>query len=78
MGQPRNILVFGATGSIGITITTSLLSAKSSFHRIAIFTSPATEESKPHLLRSLKEEGVEIIIGNIHDEFDILKAYEGK
>lgn len=73
--SPQNILLFGATGSIGSFILNAILAQRSQFGRIAIFTSPRTAESKGDVL---KKQGVEVIIGDIEDESAIKAAYEGK
>ena len=74
---PKNILIFGATGVIGIYITQALLNAKASFSRIATFTSSNTAESKKHIIQSLEKQGLEVIIGDICKEEDIINAYKG-
>lgn len=74
---PKNLLLFGATGTIGTYILEGILSARSQFDRVAIFTSPNTAETKKAHLENLKKQGVEIIIGNIEDEESIKAAYEG-
>jgi hypothetical protein len=73
----KNILVFGATGTIGTFIIGAIVEAKASFDRIAIFTSPNTVETKKEHIGELKASGVEIIVGDVRNEKDVLKAYEG-
>jgi hypothetical protein len=73
----KNILVFGATGTIGNFIIGAIAEAKASFDRIAIFTSPNTVETKKDFIDKLKASGVEIIVGDIRNESDVLKAYQG-
>ncbi|KAF7589038.1 hypothetical protein BBP40_004826 [Aspergillus hancockii] len=76
--QPRNILLFGATGNIGIYILNAILDARAEFDRIAIFTSSATAASKRDLLDDLKRnKSVEVIVGDIQDEDAVKKAYDG-
>lgn len=76
--QPRNILFFGATGNIGKHILAGVLSARDEFDRVAIFTSPATAQSKAAFLDDLKaSKRVEVIVGDIKDEEAVKKAYEG-
>ena len=77
VAAPKNILIFGATGVIGIYITQALLNAKASFGRIASFTSSNTAESKKHIIQSLEKQGLEVIIGDICKEEDIINAYKG-
>lgn len=76
--SPRNILIFGATGTIGSFITNSIVSARSDFNRVAIFTTaPAAGSAKEQALEELKSKGVEIIIGDIASESDVVNAYKG-
>lgn len=75
---PQNLLLFGATGTIGIFILDAILAARSNFNRVAIFTSPNTTEQKKPQLEKLKQQGVEIIVGNVEDEQAVQAAYEGK
>ncbi|KAJ5239315.1 hypothetical protein N7468_003934 [Penicillium chermesinum] len=74
---PQNILLFGATGTIGKYILSALLSARSQFQRIAIFTSPNTAATKKDHLAALQQQEVQIIVGNIEDEQAVKAAYEG-
>ncbi|KAJ5677677.1 uncharacterized protein N7477_003310 [Penicillium maclennaniae] len=74
---PQNILIFGATGQIGSFILTAVLSARSQFGRVAIFTSPHTAKTKAADLEILKKQNVEVIVGDITDENAINSAYEG-
>ncbi|KAJ9602830.1 hypothetical protein H2200_012610 [Cladophialophora chaetospira] len=73
----KNLLIFGATGLIGSRITREIVKNKSKFGKIAIFTSKGTSESKASELDNLKNEGVEIIIGDVSSASDVTKAYEG-
>lgn len=73
----RNVLFFGATGTIGIPIVTAVLQNKSSFQRLVIFTSPGGDAKKQKLLADWKSHGVEVIEGDIEDEGVVLKAFEG-
>lgn len=73
-----NILVIGATGAIGKYITTRIVAAKSSFGRVAIFTSPNTISQKADEIKDLKAQGVEVFVGDIDVEGDVKKAYQGK
>ena len=72
-----NILIIGATGTIGKYITQQIVSAKSSFGRIAILTSQNTAKSKAAELEALKSEGVEILVGDLTVEGDVKRAYQG-
>ncbi|KAJ6164942.1 hypothetical protein N7470_003614 [Penicillium chermesinum] len=69
---PQNILLFGATGTIGKYILSALLSARSQFQRIAIFTSPNTAATKKRPPRRPTTARV----GNIEDEQAVKAAYE--
>jgi NmrA-like family len=75
--KKENLLVIGATGLIGTHILAQILLAKSSFGRIAIFTSPTTASTKADLLSNLKNSGVEVIVGDTSRSSDLLKAFEG-
>jgi uncharacterized protein YbjT (DUF2867 family) len=77
MAEKENLLMFGATGYIGIYIIEAIIKAKSSFGRIAIITSPGTAETKANQLEKLKEQGVEVIVGDVTKAEDVLNAYEG-
>ena len=78
MTTPSNILIFGATGVIGKFIIEQLVAAKSNFSRIVIFTSRGTVENKKDEIGRLKEQGVEVVVGDVTNESDVRKAYEGK
>ncbi|KAE8155089.1 hypothetical protein BDV25DRAFT_37661 [Aspergillus avenaceus] len=76
--EPRNLLLFGATGTIGIHILQAVLAARDQFHRVAVFTSPATAAAKKDLLESWKEtKRLEVLVGDLQDEDAVQKAYEG-
>lgn len=75
--KARNVLFFGGTGLIGSIILKSIINAKSHFNRIAVFTSPSTVERKGDFIESIKSLGVEIIVGDITNENNILAAYQG-
>jgi uncharacterized protein YbjT (DUF2867 family) len=74
----ENLLILGATGYIGVYIVDSIIKAKDSFGRIAIFTSPSTAENKPEKLEELKAQGVEVIIGDFKKASDLEAAFQGK
>jgi nucleoside-diphosphate-sugar epimerase len=76
-GKKENILIFGATGYIGTHITNKIVESKGSFGRIAIFTSPSTVEKKADVIKKLKAEGVEVIVGDATNDDDIVKALQG-
>ena len=78
MTTPSSILIFGATGVIGKFIIEQLIAAKSNFSRIAIFTSRGTVENKKDEIGRLKEQGVEVVVGDVTNESDVRKAFEGK
>ncbi|KAH8676218.1 isoflavone reductase family protein [Xylariales sp. PMI_506] len=73
----KRILVLGATGVIGKVITASLVSHKSDFEKIGIFTSKETVHGKSQLIQSLKDQGVEVIAGDLDDDSQVLEAYSG-
>jgi hypothetical protein len=74
---PKDILVFGATGLIGTHILNELLAAKSSFGRLAIFTSPDTVQRKPETISVLKDRGVDVVVGDFTNAADVENAYKG-
>jgi hypothetical protein len=77
MSLAKNILLFGATGTIGSFILDAILPVRAQFNRVAIFTSPHTAETKAAHLEKLKQQNVEVIIGSVEDEEAIKAAYEG-
>lgn len=74
---PKRILLFGATGVIGKCIFNELYAARASFEKIGIFTSPNTVANKPDRVELWKEQGVEVIVGDVNSEANVAKAYEG-
>ena len=77
MADKQNILLFGALGFIGTYITEAIIKSRSSFGRIVIFTSSSTATSKSAGLELLKSQGVEIIVGDVNNDSEVLNAYEG-
>ena len=75
--MPLNILIIGATGVIGAPITKEILNAKFSFGRIAVLTSSATVTNKASQIDSLKSQGAEILTGDLSNEQDVKRAYNG-
>ncbi|KAI0002654.1 isoflavone reductase family protein [Xylariaceae sp. FL0662B] len=73
----RKVLVLGATGVIGKFITKALINAKSNFETVGIFTSEATVRDKSQLIDSFRTAGVDVLVGDINDDDQVLKAYEG-
>ncbi|GAM37360.1 isoflavone reductase family protein [Talaromyces pinophilus] len=73
----KSVLVLGATGVIGQYIIRSLIEAQASFDRLAVFTSPSTVEKKAKEIESLEEKGVQVIVGDLTNQENVLKAYEG-
>ncbi|KAJ5785448.1 uncharacterized protein N7503_010660 [Penicillium pulvis] len=75
--SPKNLLIFGATGTIGSFILDAILPARSQFDRVAIFTSPRTAETKAAYLEKLKAQNIEVIVGDVEDEDAVRAAYTG-
>ncbi|CAJ2513160.1 Uu.00g012790.m01.CDS01 [Anthostomella pinea] len=72
----KKILVFGATGVIGKVITAALINAKAEFARIGIFTSEATFAGKAALIDAICEGGVDVIVGDVNNDAQVLNAYQ--
>jgi aspartate-semialdehyde dehydrogenase len=74
---PTSILIFGATGTIGRYITSSLLSSSPPFQRITIFTSLSSLSSKSDLLTSWtsKYPSLAVVAGDLTSESDVTSAY---
>lgn len=72
-----NLLVFGATGAIGSYIIAAIVNARDSFNRISVFTSQNTLSAKEKEINILRDKGVEIIVGDVTNKDDVLKAFEG-
>ncbi|KAM0561594.1 hypothetical protein ACHAPJ_002762 [Fusarium lateritium] len=75
--QPKSILIFGATGTIGRYITNAIVNAKPGFDQVSIFTSEDTVTKKAEYIGELKSKGVKIITGDVTNEEDVKKAYQG-
>jgi nucleoside-diphosphate-sugar epimerase len=73
-----SILVFGATGLAGKYIIDAIVENKASFGNIGIFTSPNTVDTKPEIIKKLKENGVDVHVGDISKEADVVEAYKGR
>lgn len=74
---PRKVLIFGATGVIGRFIAEEMYKARSSFEKIGLFTSEATAKNKAEEISGWKEKGLDVIVGDVNSEEEVLKAYEG-
>jgi aspartate-semialdehyde dehydrogenase len=74
---PRKMLIFGATGTIGQYILQELYKARSSFDKIGFFTSENTAKNKADEVNGWKEKGIDVIVGDVNSESDVIKAYEG-
>lgn len=77
---PNNILVLGATGTIGTYITRAIVDANSQGHfgRISIYTSERTIVEKVQDICALESWGVEIHVGGLDDEMRFKNACQGK
>lgn len=75
--QPKSILTFGATGTIGRYITNAIANAQPAFDQVTIFTSEDTVVRKHDFIEELKSKNVKIITGDINNEEDVKKAYKG-
>ncbi|KIW60602.1 hypothetical protein PV05_00808 [Exophiala xenobiotica] len=72
----KKLLIFGATGLIGKYITQAIVENKDKFDRIAIFTSHGTVQTKADQIDTLKKQGIEVIIGDVTNSEDVVKAYQ--
>jgi nucleoside-diphosphate-sugar epimerase len=72
------ILIVGATGVIGKPITEQIVATKSSFERIAVLTSTNTVNNKVEEIKALKENGVDVLVGDLAVEADVKRAYDGR
>lgn len=75
--QPKSILIFGATGTIGRYITKAIANAQPAFDHVTIFTSEETVSKKQNFIQELKSKAVNIITGDVNNEEDVKKAYQG-
>jgi len=75
-GNPKNIIVLGATGVIGRHIISELINARDSFGRLAIFTSEDTLQRKSSEIETLKAKDVDVVVGDITNTADIQRAYK--
>ncbi|KAM0343579.1 hypothetical protein ACHAPU_008330 [Fusarium lateritium] len=75
--QPKSILIFGATGTIGRYITNAIANVQPVFDNVAIFTSENTVSNKPDFIKELKSKKVKIITGDVNNQDDVKKAYQG-
>ncbi|KAK3326950.1 hypothetical protein B0T19DRAFT_149203 [Cercophora scortea] len=75
---PSKILIFGGTGTIGAYITASLLRAKpvGAPWQLVLFTSPGTASAKAAQLSKWKAEGLQVIVGDLTSERDVVAAYK--
>lgn len=75
--QPRRLLIFGATGLIGSHVLRALLDANSEFDEIRVFTSEETVKTKAVTIDRIEKDGATIFIGNLEDDEDIRRGYNG-
>jgi nucleoside-diphosphate-sugar epimerase len=75
--QPKSILIFGATGTIGRYITRAIANAQPAFDQVTIFTSEGTVAKKGEFIKELKSKAVKIITGDVNNDEDVKKAYQG-
>lgn len=65
---PTNLLILGATGTIGSYITHAIIDARPHFGRICVYTSEKTIIEKVRDVCALDTWGVEIYVGELTDE----------
>lgn len=75
--KASNILIFGATGFIGLFITEKVIAAQPAFQHVTIFTSKETVEKKGALLEGWRKAGnVSVVTGSADSESDVRTAYK--
>jgi len=72
-----SVLVVGSSGTIGQHIISALAESRQSFQRVAIFTSPSTVDNKKDFIANLRKHDVEVIQGDLANDTDVKKAFEG-
>jgi uncharacterized protein YbjT (DUF2867 family) len=75
--KPKSLLIFGATGTIGRYITNAIANAEPAFDQVTIFTSEDTVTRKQDFIKELKSKAVKIVTGDVNNEGDVKKAYQG-
>ncbi|GKU04797.1 isoflavone reductase family protein [Fusarium langsethiae] len=75
--KPKSLLIFGATGTIGRYITNAIANAEPAFDEVTIFTSEDTVTRKQDFIKELKSKAVKIVTGDVNNEEDVKKAYQG-
>jgi nucleoside-diphosphate-sugar epimerase len=75
---PQKILLFGATGVIGKYILQALLESNANFPKIGIFTSAGSEQKNQDNFDALKRKGIDLIVGDVHNEEDVKDALWNK
>lgn len=75
--QSKNILIIGATGTIGTYIVRAIIDSREHFDRICILTSEKTLVQKVQDIAALEAWGVEIFTGRLESESAVKRAYEG-
>ncbi|KAG8669513.1 hypothetical protein FPOAC1_008908 [Fusarium poae] len=75
--KPKSILIFGATGTIGRYISNAIANAEPAFDQVTIFTSEDTVTRKYDLIKELKAKAVKVVTGDVNNEEDVKKAYQG-
>lgn len=74
----KNILIIGATGTIGTYIVRAIIDSREEFDRICVLTSEKTLVQKVQDIAALEAWGVEIFTGRLESESAIKRACEGK
>ncbi|KAK5713310.1 hypothetical protein LTR17_017680 [Elasticomyces elasticus] len=70
------VLIFGATGVAGKHITHALVHSKEGIAQLGIFTSQNTVDTKADFIEKLKSKGVDIHVGDVTNEQEVLAAYK--
>ncbi|KIV88822.1 hypothetical protein PV10_08460 [Exophiala mesophila] len=73
----KNILIIGATGTIGTYIVRAIIDSREHFDRICVLTSEKTLVQKVQDIAALEAWGVEVFTGRLESESAIKRACEG-
>jgi hypothetical protein len=73
----QSILIIGATGNIGHPISQALANHRNSFSKIGALTSEKSLNEKKEKFDELRQQGFEIVLGDIEDKKSLVTAFQG-